>query len=280
VNKSTEYLFILPTLFFLSFFVHKTFYKNQHFYKSLFIDGKSLEYNFLECDDQHVDCMLFKFMNTVNKKYNYKKIYSISQNGGVGSTLPRPGIIVEPYFNNVHNFNNLQYLNNNDVANEFLSNNFEYIILDLKRKIENPGNFISKEFIQKNLEVVESNNNIYLLRIKKNVEEKDYYFTNLVDLKVSYITNYIFSDKFIKMLSNKSKKEFLNNIKKNTECLNDFNKELIYNIFETNIDLATIDKVDINKIRYKILKAISLAYNLDDLRFYNKNYFKWSLNVL
>ena len=280
VNKSTEYLFILPTLFFLSFFVHKTFYKNQHFYKSLFIDGKSLEYNFLKCDDQHVDCMLFKFMNTVNKKYNYKKIYAISQHGGVGSTLPRPGIIVEPYFNTVHTLKNLQDLSNDDVAYEFLSNNIKYIIFDLKRSIQNPGNFISKDFVQNNLEVAESNNNIYLLKIKKNVEEKDYNFINLVDLKMSYITNYIFSDKFIKMSSNKSKKEVLNKIKKNTECLNDFNKELIYNIFETNIDLAMVDKDDINKIRYKILKAISLAYNLDDLRFYNKNDFKWTLTVL
>ena len=280
VNKSTEYLFILPTLFFLSFFVHKTFIKNQHFYKSLFIEGKSLEYNFLKCDDQHVDCMLFKFINSVNKKYNYKKVYALAQHGGVGSTLPRPGIMVEPYFNSLENFRNLKDLSNDDVAYEFLSNNIEYIIFDLKRSIENPGNFISKDFIQNNLEVVESNNNIYLLKIKKNVEVKNYYFINLVDLKMSYITNYIFSDKFIKMSSNKSKKEVLNNIKKNTECLNDFNKELIYNAFETNIDLATADKDYLKKIRFEILKAISLTYNLDDLKFYNKDHFKWSLTVL
>jgi hypothetical protein len=279
VNKSASYLFIFPTLFFLLFFIHKNIYKNQDFYKNLFLKGKSLEYIFLNCEGHHVDCMLFKFLNDINKNYNYSKIYSVSHNPGISSTLPRPGLINEPYFNGIDNFNNLKNLTEEEIVNEFLENGINYLVLDLKRNIENTGKFITKNFIRNHLEVVETKNHIYLLKITNNVEKKDYNFYNLIDLKMSYLINYIFSDQLSHLSSNKPKKEVLNHLKKNTNCLNNYNKSLINKIIKNSED-DNNENDYIEKLKSELLQTISSNYKLDDLKFYNDRGFYWSLTVL
>ena len=98
--------------------------------------------------------------------------------------MPRPGIIVEPYFNSVKKFRSLKSLSEDEIANQFLINDINYIIFDLKRPIDNVGSYITKKFIQKKLEVVESKDQIYLLKINNNFENKNLNFYNLVDLKL------------------------------------------------------------------------------------------------
>ena len=279
VNKSAGYLFIFPTLFFLLFFIHKNIYKNQDFYKSLFLKGESLEYVFLNCEDHLTGCMLFKFLNDINKNYNYRKIYSVTHNPGIHSTLPRPGLIIEPYFNSIDNFNNLKNLTEEEIVNEFLENEINYLVLDLKSNIENTGKFITKNFIRNHLEVVETKNHIYLLKITNNVEKKDYNFYNLIDLKMSYLINYIFSDQLSHLSSNKPKKEVLNHLKKNTNCLNNYNKSLINKIIK-NSEYDNNENDYIEKLKSELLQTISLNYKLDDLKFYNSDYFSWSLTLL
>ena len=73
INRSAEYFFILPTIFFLSFFIHKNINKNLEYYKSFFKEGRSLESVLLNCDDQNIDCKYFKFLNNIKKNINMIK---------------------------------------------------------------------------------------------------------------------------------------------------------------------------------------------------------------
>ena len=55
---------------------------------------------------------------------------------------------------------------------------------------------------------------------------------------------------------------------------------LINSVIDNNFEKLDIDKDFIKKIRSELLIAINSAYNLEDLKHYNKNQFKWSLSVL
>ena len=55
-------------------------------------------------------------------------------------------------------------------------------------------------------------------------------------MKLSYLTNYIFSQKFTNFVNYNSKEKVLIDLKKKTECLNSFNKKILDNIIEKNKD--------------------------------------------
>jgi len=93
------------------------------------------------------------------------------------------------------------------------------------------------------------------------------------------LINYIFSDQLSHLSSNKPKKEVLNHLKKNTNCLNNYNKSLINKIIK-NSEYDNNENDYIEKLKSELLQTISLNYKLDDLKFYNSDYFSWSLTLL
>ena len=281
INNIFQVFFIVPIVFFFTFFVHKNFKKNLEFYKS-FYDGKSFQQILLKCDSEkpyQVDCQNFKFISKIKNKYEYSALYSLSQTGGYSSTLPRPGIIVEPYFNKSLNFNNFTYQNNEDIFKEFKAIDIDYFIVNLKTS--NDGMFLNRDFIKKYLTVIDSSNQIYFLKLKKEKlpNLNDEYFSNIMDLKLSYLINYIFSKEFKRKSSALTKRDITDSILDKTICVNSYNKNIIIKalkaVTKNTHSLSTSAEV-IDNIHDEIIANVKKSYNLK----YSKSTTMASLSVI
>ena len=266
-NKIFEVIFIIPVLFFFAFFVEKNFRKNLEYYKS-FYNGNSIEDILLKCDStQHfqVDCQNFKFITALNKKYNYKNLYALNASGGTVATLPRPGLIIEPYFNKSKKLNNFLYKDSDEIFKEFELLNINYFLFNSKTQFF--GNFLTTEFANKYLKVVEvSKDEIYFLKLQKTNTKSDIdiYFQNIYNLKRSYLINYIFSNKFKNKVYNLGKKEIIKEITILTSCVNETNKKILLKVLSDNKleDNLSSDEILV-KIKYSILLEISKFYDLE-----------------
>ena len=121
-----------------------------------------------------------------------------------------------------------------------------YFIVDLSTTIQNVGNYLNYNFVKKNLKVVDSQKSLYLLKFGDN-KNKNKDFFNLLNLKYSFLINYIFSDDFKKINIKKNKIEFINYVKEKSLCVNKDNQKLINNVLdniEKNNSLSEVDVIE------------------------------------
>lgn len=152
--------------------------------------------------DNH--CKTLIFLTEINSKYKFEKLYSITQSGGWAATLPRPGLINEPYFNLSLKLNKLEKISDNEITNEFFKNNIHYFFIDLSRSIyqNQKGNIFNYSFFRNNLKVIDSRYRKYLLKLENNLSDNNnnQYFLNFLNLKISYLLIIFFLKNFMKKI--------------------------------------------------------------------------------
>lgn len=269
-NKIFQFMFIIPVIFFCAFFVEKNLRKNSEFYKTI-LYGNSIKDTLSKCLPRQVDCQNFNFVTKINSKYNVKKLYALNSFGGMVSFLPRPGLIIEPFFNESKKINNFMYVKNEDIFNEFYLLNTNFFIFNSRSQSYNT--FITPEFSRNYLQVLEtSNNEVFLLKLQKDFipNKMDKYFQNIYDLKKSYLINYIFSKEFENEVNNLNKNNIIENITTKSTCLNETNQNILLRAISksesiTPPPLPTSKSTNsiLDQFRYLILKEVAKFYNID-----------------
>lgn len=267
-------------LFFLLFSHHLTWSNNKNYIESIFIKKSSFKDTILTCYDKNrklkVDCDLLDFIIKIPNYENFKKVYSITQSSGVAATLPRPGLINEPYFNLSLKLNSMKKYTDNEIYDEFKKIDLNYFLIDLSKPIyqNQNGNWVNYNFLEKYFDVIYSKDLKYILKLKKDKNDviSDPYFYNLLNLKISYLINYITSSEFYNKVILKPKKDIYADIGNLSECVNNFNQKILLTALNTTFKYDYPNDILIKNFINNLIFEIDKTYNLKQLYLLDKKY--------
>ena len=275
-----EILFIPIILFFLLFSYHLTWSNNKIYIESIFIKKSSFKDALLTCYDKNrnftIDCDLLNFIIKIPNYGNFKKVYSITQSSGVAATLPRPGLINEPFFNFSLKLNSLKKYSDNEIYDELKKIDLNYFFIDLSRPIyqNQNGSWVNYNFLEKYFNVIYSKDLKYILELKKDKNDviSDPFFYNLLNLRISYLINYITSSEFYNKVNLKSQKNIYADIANLGECVNNFNQKILFTALNTTFKYDYPNDILIKNFINNLIFEIDRTYNLQQLYLLDKKY--------